>query len=69
MGVLFTQSSNNYVPYQHPEKLIPKFITNASKGVLLSIYGDGSNVREWTYVEDSCSAIETVLEKEPIGEV
>lgn len=68
LPVLITRSSNNYGPRQHPEKLIPKFITNAERGESLPVYGDGSNVREWLYVEDNCRAIETVLANGTPGE-
>ncbi|EMA71055.1 dTDP-glucose 4,6-dehydratase [Halorubrum distributum] len=69
LPVLVTRSSNNYGPHQHREKLIPKFITRAAAGETLPVYGDGSNVREWLYVEDNCRAIMTVLEKGAPGEV
>ncbi|EMA16392.1 dTDP-glucose 4,6-dehydratase [Haloarcula marismortui] len=69
LPVLVTRSSNNYGPHQHREKLIPKFITRAAAGETLPVYGDGSNVREWLYVEDNCRAIMTVLEKGASGEV
>ncbi|XGI82745.1 dTDP-glucose 4,6-dehydratase [Halorutilales archaeon Cl-col2-1] len=67
--VIITRSINNFGPRQNEEKLIPKFITKASKGESLPLYGDGTNVREWLYVEDNCSAIETVLRKGEVGEV
>ncbi|WP_128905739.1 dTDP-glucose 4,6-dehydratase [Halorubrum amylolyticum] len=69
LPVIVTRSSNNYGPYQHREKLIPKFITRAAAGETLPVYGDGSNVREWLYVEDNCRAIMTVLENGAPGEV
>jgi dTDP-glucose 4,6-dehydratase len=69
LPVLVTRSSNNYGPRQHPEKLIPKFVTNAAAGESLPLYGDGTNVREWTYVEDNCRAVTTVLEEGKPGEV
>lgn len=69
LPVLVTRSSNNYGPRQHTEKLIPKFITNAAQEKPLPVYGDGSNVREWLYVEDNCRAIETVLQNGEPGEV
>ena len=53
--------SNNYGPYQFPEKLIPLFITNALHGKPLPIYGDGQNVRDWLYVDDHCRAIDLIL--------
>lgn len=61
--------SNNYGPYQFPEKLIPLFITNALHGRSLPIYGDGQNVRDWLHVEDHCRAIDLILEKGKAGEV
>jgi dTDP-glucose 4,6-dehydratase len=65
---VITRSSNNYGPYQHPEKFIPLFITNAIEGKPLPIYGDGSNVRDWIYVEDNCRAIELVGREGKAGE-
>ena len=67
--VLITRCSNNYGPYQHPEKLIPLFVTNALEDQSLPIYGDGKNVRDWIYVEDHCSAIDVVLREGKNGEV
>ncbi|MBT3030500.1 MAG: dTDP-glucose 4,6-dehydratase [Candidatus Thiodiazotropha sp. (ex Lucina pensylvanica)] len=69
MPVLTTNCSNNYGPYQFPEKLIPLFIQKALAGEELPIYGDGSNVRDWLYVEDHCRAIWRVLEAGKPGEV
>ncbi len=69
MPVLTTNCSNNYGPYQFPEKLIPLMIVNALAGKPLPVYGKGLNVRDWLYVEDHCSAIQTVLAKGVIGEV
>ncbi len=66
--VLTTNCSNNYGPYQFPEKLIPLIIRNALHHKPLPIYGDGLQVRDWLYVEDHCAAIETVLLKGKIGE-
>ena len=66
--VLTTNCSNNYGPYQFPEKLIPLMILNAIKGKALPIYGDGMNVRDWLYVSDHCSAIRAVLENGRVGE-
>ena len=60
--------SNNYGPYQYPEKLIPLFILNALHGKPLPIYGDGMNIRDWLYVEDHCRGIELVLTKGRVGE-
>ena len=67
--VLITRCSNNYGPYQYPEKLIPFFISKLLKGEKVPLYGDGLNVRDWLYVYDHCSAIDTVLHKGNIGEV
>ena len=67
--VLITRCSNNYGPYQYPEKLIPFFISRLLKGEKVPVYGDGLNVRDWLYVYDHCSAIDTVLHKGKIGEV
>lgn len=66
--VLTTNCSNNYGAYQFPEKLIPLVLKNALDGKPLPIYGDGSNVRDWLYVGDHCSAIRTVLNKGQVGE-
>jgi dTDP-glucose 4,6-dehydratase len=63
LPVLITNCSNNYGPYQFPEKLIPLMIIKALSGEPLPVYGDGLNVRDWLYVEDHCRAIRTVLEK------
>jgi dTDP-glucose 4,6-dehydratase len=68
LPVLTTNCSNNYGPYQFPEKLIPLMILNALEGKPLPVYGDGKNVRDWLFVEDHCSAIRAVLEKGRIGE-
>ncbi|HAQ60770.1 TPA: dTDP-glucose 4,6-dehydratase [Candidatus Delongbacteria bacterium] len=67
--VLITRCSNNYGPYQFPEKLIPLMISKAMNNEKLPVYGDGLNVRDWLYVEDHCSAILTVLKKGKTGEV
>lgn len=69
MPVLNTRCSNNYGPYQYPEKLIPFFISQLLKGEKVPVYGDGMNVRDWLYVYDHCSAIDTVLHKGRVGEV
>lgn len=66
--VLTTNCSNNYGPYQFPEKLIPLVISNALARKPLPIYGDGLNIRDWLYVGDHCSAIRCVLEKGKLGE-
>ncbi len=67
--VLTTNCSNNYGPYQFPEKLVPLIIRNALAGKPLPIYGDGQQIRDWLYVEDHCHAIRTVLDKGTLGEV
>lgn len=69
LPVLTTNCSNNYGPYQFPEKLIPLIIMNALKGQNLPIYGDGTNIRDWLYVGDHCAAIRAVLSKGAVGEV
>ena len=66
---IITRCSNNYGPYQFPEKLIPLLISNAMAGESLPIYGDGMNVRDWIHVRDHCSAIDAVLHKGKDGEV
>lgn len=69
LPVVTTNCSNNYGPYQFPEKLIPLMIVNALAGKALPIYGDGMNVRDWLYVNDHCSAIRAVLAGGRLGEV
>jgi len=69
LPVVVTRSSNNYGPYQYPEKLIPLFITNALQNLKLPLYGDGKNVRDWLFVEDNCAAIDLILQKGKIGEI
>ena len=69
MPTLNTRCSNNYGPYQYPEKLIPFFISKLLRGEKVPVYGDGLNVRDWLYVYDHCSAIDTVLHKGKVGEV
>ncbi|MDI9393418.1 MAG: dTDP-glucose 4,6-dehydratase [Synergistota bacterium] len=68
LPVLVTNCSNNYGPYQFPEKLIPLVINSAIRGKNLPVYGDGKNVRDWLYVEDHCEAIRLVLENGKPGE-
>lgn len=68
LSVTITNCSNNYGPYQFPEKFIPLAITNILEGKKVPLYGDGKNVRDWLYVEDHCRAIEAVLEKGNVGE-
>ena len=67
--VIVTRCSNNYGPYQFPEKLIPLMIRNALKGEKLPIYGEGKNVRDWIFVEDHCAALLKVLEEGKPGEI
>ncbi|EEK74324.1 MULTISPECIES: dTDP-glucose 4,6-dehydratase [Bacillus cereus group] len=69
LPVIITRCSNNYGPYQYPEKLIPLMVTNALEGKKLPLYGDGLNVRDWLHVTDHCSAIDTVLHKGCVGDV
>ena len=69
LPVVITRSSNNYGPYQYPEKVIPLFITNAIEDRPLPLYGDGKNVRDWLYVGDNCAAIDVVLRKGKDGEI
>jgi dTDP-glucose 4,6-dehydratase len=69
LPVLITRSTNNFGPYQHPEKLIPKLIVNAMSDKPLPIYGAGKNVRDWLYVIDNCEAIDLVLRKGKSGEI
>lgn len=68
LPTLITNCSNNYGPYQFPEKLIPLIINNALQGKDLPVYGDGKNVRDWLFVEDHCCAILSVLEKGEVGQ-
>jgi len=69
MNVCVTRASNNYGPYQFPEKLIPLMISNALEDKPLPVYGDGQQVRDWLYVEDHCRAIRAVLQKGRAGNV
>lgn len=69
LPVSITRSSNNFGPYQYPEKLIPFFIFRAKQGENLPIYGSGKNVRDWLYVQDNCAAIDLVLHKGKPGEI
>lgn len=69
MPTLNTRCSNNYGPYQYPEKLIPFFISLLLKGEKVPVYGDGMNVRDWLYVYDHCEAIDVVLHKGKVGEI
>jgi dTDP-glucose 4,6-dehydratase len=69
LPVIITRSSNNFGPYQYPEKLISLFVTNALTGNKLPLYGDGKNIRDWLYVEDNCEAIDLVLRNGKDGEI
>ena len=67
--VVITRTSNNFGPFQYPEKIIPLFVTNLIDDIKVPLYGDGLNVRDWLYVEDNCRAIDIVLHKGGIGEI
>jgi dTDP-glucose 4,6-dehydratase len=69
LPVLVTRSSNNYGPWQYPEKVIPLFLTNLLDGGTVPLYGDGLNQRDWLYVVDNCTAIDTVLRRGAAGEI
>ncbi len=69
IDVVITRSSNNFGPYQFPEKVIPLFVTNLLQGKKVPLYGDGKNVRDWLYVLDNCEAIDLCLQKGRAGEV
>ncbi len=69
LPVIVSRCSNNYGPYQFPEKVIPLFVTNLFEDKKVPLYGDGLNVRDWIYVEDHCAALGTILEKGAPGEV
>ena len=69
LSVIITRSSNNFGPYQYPEKVIPLFITNIIEDKKIPLYGDGMNIRDWLYVLDNCSAIDLVMHKGKIGEI
>ncbi|MFC1527225.1 dTDP-glucose 4,6-dehydratase [Candidatus Neomarinimicrobiota bacterium] len=69
LPVIITRASNNYGPYQFPEKLIPLFVTNAIENKNLPVYGDGKNIRDWLYVEDHCDAINFIINNGKIGEI
>ncbi|MEG2436488.1 MAG: GDP-mannose 4,6-dehydratase, partial [Ruthenibacterium sp.] len=69
LPVNITRCSNNYGPYQFPEKLIPLMINNCNNDKALPVYGDGMQIRDWLHVNDHCSAIDTVLHKGEIGEI
>jgi dTDP-glucose 4,6-dehydratase len=67
--VLVTRSSNNFGPYQYPEKVIPLFITNLLDGLPVPLYGDGGNIRDWCHVQDNCAAIDLVLRAGEVGTI
>jgi dTDP-glucose 4,6-dehydratase len=69
LPVNITRCSNNFGPYQYPEKLIPLFIIKALNGEKLPLYGDGSNIRDWIYVKDHCKAVDLVMRKGKVGEI
>ena len=69
LPVTISRCSNNYGPYQFPEKLIPLMIANALADKKLPVYGEGLNVRDWLYVEDHCKAIDLIMRKGTVGEV
>lgn len=69
LPVVVTRCANNYGPYQHPEKLIPRFVTNLLEGRTVPLYGDGSQVRDWVHVDDHCRGLALVLLKGRAGEV
>jgi dTDP-glucose 4,6-dehydratase len=69
LPVIITRTTNNYGPYQFPEKLIPLVILNALNGKKIPVYGNGRNIRDWIYVDDNCAAIDRILHKGKIGEI
>jgi dTDP-glucose 4,6-dehydratase len=69
LPVVVTRSSNNFGPYQYPEKVLPLFITNLLDGQRVPLYGDGMNVRDWCFVEDNCAGIDVVLRRGVDGEI
>jgi len=69
LPVIVTRASNNYGPYQFPEKVIPLFVTNAIDNIPLPLYGDGRNVRDWLHVDDHCRAIDLLIDQAANGEV
>jgi dTDP-glucose 4,6-dehydratase len=69
LPVVVTRSANNYGPYQHPEKLIPRFVTNLLEGRTVPLYGDGSQIRDWVHVDDHCRAVALALQDGRAGEV
>ena len=69
LPVVITRSANQFGPYQFPEKVIPLFVTNLLDGLKVPLYGDGLNIRDWTYVDDNCRAVQMVLNEGQVGEV
>ncbi|MEA3254645.1 MAG: dTDP-glucose 4,6-dehydratase [Candidatus Altiarchaeota archaeon] len=69
LPTIITRSSNNYGPYQYPEKIIPLFITNLILGMNVPLYGDGLNVRDWIHVDDNCRGIDAVLHNGKLGDI
>jgi dTDP-glucose 4,6-dehydratase len=69
LPVIVTRSSNNFGPFQFPEKVIPLFVTNLLDGKKVPLYGDGLNIRDWIYVEDNCTGVDVVLRKGQVGEI
>jgi dTDP-glucose 4,6-dehydratase len=69
LPVIVTRSSNNFGPYQFPEKVIPLFVTNLLDGKKVPLYGDGMNIRDWIYVMDNCAGVDVVLRKGVVGEI
>jgi len=67
--VVITRTSNNFGPYQYPEKLIPLFVTNLIDDIRVPLYGDGMNVRDWIYVDDNCRALDIVLHRGKMGQI
>ncbi len=67
--MLVTRSSNNFGPFQYPEKVIPLFTTNLLDGANVPLYGDGGNVRDWCYVADNCAGVDLVLRSGAVGEI
>jgi dTDP-glucose 4,6-dehydratase len=69
LPVIVTRSSNNFGPYQFPEKVIPLFVTNLLEGRNVPLYGDGGNVRDWCHVADNCAGVDLVLRTGTVGEI
>lgn len=69
LPVIITRASNNFGPYQFPEKLIPLFVTNAIEDKKLPVYGDGKNIRDWLFVKDHCDAIQYIIDKGKVGDI